>query len=148
MFERFNDTARQVIVQGQNQARELHHTSLGTEHLLLGVLLQAEPITTGLFEAHGIEFQAVVEHIKQRFGVGDDEPTGHIPFSAGAKNSLASSLQEALALGHAYIGPEHLLLGLLREHDGHAVQILVDLKTDPDGLSREIKENLGPTASA
>lgn len=148
MFERLNDTGRQVIVQSQRQAKALKQTSVGTEHLLLGVMLQPEPVTTGVFEAHGIEFQAVVDRIRQTFGVGDEEPTGHIPFSDQAKNSLKSALQEALALGHAYIGPEHLFLGLLSEGGGGAVRILVDLETDPGGLLREIKANLGPAASA
>ncbi|MGY4649287.1 Clp protease N-terminal domain-containing protein [Mycobacterium sp. URHB0021] len=148
MFERFNDTAKQVIVQSQWQAKALKQTSVGTEHLLLGVMLQPEPVTTAVFEAHGIEFQALVDRIKQTFGVGDEEPSGHLPFSDQAKNSLKSALEEALALGHARIGPEHLFLGLLSEGDGGAVRILVDLKTDPDVLSREIKAKLWPTASA
>lgn len=148
MFERFNDTARQVIVEGQRQARALNHTSTGTEHLLLGVMLQPEPVTTAVFESHGVGFQAVLERVKQTFGVGEDESTGHIPFSPRAKSSLASAYHESLTLGHTHIGPEHLLLGLLHEGDGGAVQVLVDLKISPEDLIREINEKLGPTASA
>jgi ATP-dependent Clp protease ATP-binding subunit ClpC len=148
VFERFNDTARQVIVQSQRQARALNHASIGTEHILLGVMLQPEQAIIQIFESHGVGFDAALEQIKHAFGAGDHAPDGHIPFSLGAKRSLEFAFREALELGHTYIGPEHLLLGVLREGEGGAVQVLLDLKINPEDLTREINEKWGPTASA
>jgi ATP-dependent Clp protease ATP-binding subunit ClpC len=139
MFERFTDSARRVIVNAQGEARSLNHTWLGTEHLLLGVMSQ-ECGVVGLLEARGVEVQTLREQVKQAFGVGDEhQPQGHIPFTAGAKKALELSLREALQLDHDYIGPEHLLLGTLREGDGGAVQVLTELQVNVEELAREVR---------
>jgi ATP-dependent Clp protease ATP-binding subunit ClpC len=138
MFERFTDSARRVIVNAQGEARSLNHTWIGTEHLLLGVMSQ-ECGVVGLLEDRGVELQTVREQVQRAFGVGDEQPQGHIPFTAAAKEALKRSLEESLQFDHEYIGPEHLLLGTLLEGDGGAVQVLTELQVDIEELEREIR---------
>jgi ATP-dependent Clp protease ATP-binding subunit ClpC len=134
MFERFTDNARQAIVDAQREARSLNHTWVGTEHLLLGVMHQ-ECGVVQLLEARGVELEGVRHQLEQ----GDEQPQGHIPFTAGAKKALEQSLREALQLDHDYIGPEHLILGTLRVGDGRAVQALTGLQINVEELEREIR---------
>jgi ATP-dependent Clp protease ATP-binding subunit ClpC len=138
MFERFTDSARLVIVNAQREASSLNHTWIGTEHMLLGVMGQDHGAVQ-LLEARGLEVEAVREQLKNAFGVGDERPQGHIPFSPQAKEALVSSLRASQELGHDYIGPEHLLLGILHEADGGAVRLLTEQQVDVEELAREIR---------
>lgn len=141
MFERFTDSARRVIVNAQVEARSLNHTWIGTEHMLLGVMGQDHGAVQ-LLEARGLEVDAIREQLKQAFGVGDEQPQGHIPFTAQAKKALEMSFRESQQLGHDHIGPEHLLLGVLHEGDGGAVQVLSRQGVDVEELAREIRQQL------
>jgi hypothetical protein len=127
MFERFTDRARRVVVLAQEEARVLHHNYIGTEHILLGLLREREGVAAMVLERIGISAEAVREKVASIIGEGGDVPTGHIPFTPRAKKVLELSLREALQLGHNYIGTEHILLGLVREGEGVAAQVLVNL---------------------
>jgi ATP-dependent Clp protease ATP-binding subunit ClpA len=130
MFERFTVRARRVVVLAQEEARELDHDYIGTEHLLLGLLPDVEGVAVRVLAGLGISRQAVREQVVARVGRGSSTPAGHIPFTPRAKKSLELSLREALQLGHNYIGTEHILLGLIREGEGVAAQVLTGLGAD------------------
>lgn len=121
MFETFTDQAQRVVVLAQEEARMLGHNYIGTEHILLGLIHEGEGVAAKELESRGIGLEAT----RQQIGQGEEKPSGHLPFTSGAKKVLEFSLREALQLGHNYIGTEHILLGLLRE-DGIAAQILRD----------------------
>jgi ATP-dependent Clp protease ATP-binding subunit ClpC len=127
MFERFTDRARRVVVLAQEEARMLSHNYIGTEHLLLGLLHEDQGMAAQVLDEMGISLTSVREQVLEIIGSGDSAPSGHIPFTPRAKKVLELSLREALQLGTDYIGTEHLLLGLLREGEGVAPQILVKL---------------------
>jgi ATP-dependent Clp protease ATP-binding subunit ClpC len=127
MFERFTDRARRVVVLAQDEARELEHNYIGTEHLLLGLLREGEGVAARALDELGISRTAVREQVVQLIGRGGHTPSGHIPFTPRAKKALELSLREALQLNHNHIGTEHLLLGLIREGEGVAAQVLVEL---------------------
>jgi ATP-dependent Clp protease ATP-binding subunit ClpC len=127
MFERFTERARRVVVLAQDEARELDHNYIGTEHLLLGLLREGEGVAARALDELGISRAAVREQVVKLIGRGGHTPSGHIPFTPRAKKALELSLREALQLNHNHIGTEHLLLGLLREGDGVAAQVLVEL---------------------
>ena len=118
MFERFTDRARRVVVLAQEEARLLNHDYIGTEHILLGLVHEEQGVAARALTELGISLEAVRDEVRQTIGQGDSPPTGHIPFTPRAKKVLELSLREALALGHNYIGTEHILLGLLREGQG------------------------------
>jgi ATP-dependent Clp protease ATP-binding subunit ClpC len=141
MFERFNVPARMVIVQSQKEARAPKHSEVGSGHLLLGVLQQPEESVTRILESHGAELHAVRERVKETINVTNEDPeaNAHIPFTLGAKRALAESSREAQQLGHDYIGPEHLALGLLCDGDSDAVRVLADVQVDIGKLTRDIK---------
>jgi ATP-dependent Clp protease ATP-binding subunit ClpA len=125
MFERFTNRARRAVVLAQEQARELSHNYIGTEHLLLGLAKEDDGIAGRILAAHGMTYDIVRQDIVEKVGAGKgDSPTGHIPFTPRAKKTLELSLREALALHHNYIGTEHILLGLIREGEGVAAQVL------------------------
>ncbi len=130
MFERFTDRARRVIVLAQEEARNLKHNYLGTEHILLGLIKEGEGVAAKALEALDVPFEAVYEQVVEIIGEGQEEPTGHIPFTPRAKKVLEYAMREGLQLGHSYIGTEHLLLGLCREQEGVASQVLVKLGAD------------------
>jgi ATP-dependent Clp protease ATP-binding subunit ClpA len=130
MFERFSDRARRVIVLAQEEARLLAHDYIGTEHVLLGLLHESQGIAGQALASSGIELDRVRAQVGERVGRGTAAPPGHIPFTPRAKKVLELSLREALQLGHDYIGTEHILLGLIREGQGLAAQILVALGID------------------
>jgi ATP-dependent Clp protease ATP-binding subunit ClpC len=131
MFERFTDRARRVVVLAQEEARMLKHNYIGTEHLLLGLVRESEGIAAKALTSLGIELDTVREHVQEIVGLGGQEPSsGHIPFTPRAKKVLELSLREALQLGHNYIGTEHILLGMIREGEGVAAQVLVQLGAD------------------
>jgi ATP-dependent Clp protease ATP-binding subunit ClpC len=127
LFERFTDRARRVVVLAQEEARLLNHNYIGTEHILLGLLNEGEGIAAKALESLGINLSAVREQVVEIIGQGQQAPTGHIPFTPRAKKVLELSLREALQLGHNYIGTEHILLGLIREGEGVAAQVLQKL---------------------
>jgi ATP-dependent Clp protease ATP-binding subunit ClpA len=125
MFERFTERARRVVVLAQEEARLLNHNYIGTEHLLLGLLREGEGVAAGALTSMGIELEAVRSQVEEIIGQGAAEQAGHIPFTPRAKKVLELSLREAHQLGHNYIGTEHILLGLVREAEGVAAQVLV-----------------------
>ncbi len=127
MFERFSDRARRVIVLSQEEAKRLNHHSIGTEHILLGLIRegQDEDVAVQALELLGLDLAAVRHEVEEIIGHGEQAPAGHMPFTPRAKKVLELSLREALQLGDDHIGAEHILLGLLREGDGVAAQVLV-----------------------
>jgi ATP-dependent Clp protease ATP-binding subunit ClpA len=127
VFERFTDRARRVVVLAQDEARMLNHNYIGTEHILLGLIHEADGVAARALEELGVRLEAVRREVEDIIGQGESAPTGHIPFTPRAKKVLELSLREALQLGHNYIGTEHILLGLIREGEGVAAQVLQKL---------------------
>ncbi|MGL4742896.1 MAG: Clp protease N-terminal domain-containing protein, partial [Dermatophilaceae bacterium] len=138
MFERFTDRARRVVVLAQEEARGLNHNYIGTEHILLGLIHEGEGVASKALESLGISLEAVREQVQEIIGQGQQAPTGHIPFTPRAKKVLELSLREALQLGHNYIGTEHILLGLIREGEGVAAQVLVKLGADLSRVRQQV----------
>ena len=130
MFERFTDRARRVVVLAQEEARMLNHNYIGTEHLLLGLIHEGDGVAAKALESLGVSLEAVRAQVEEIIGQGQEAPSGHIPFTPRAKTVLELSLRESRQLGHDYIGTEHILLGLLREGEGVAAQVLVRLGAD------------------
>lgn len=130
MFERFTDRARRVVVLAQEEARMLNHNFIGTEHILLGLIHEGEGVAAKALESMDIALESVREQVEQIIGRDSQPPSGHIPFTPRAKKVLEYSLREALQLGHNYIGTEHILLGLIREGEGVAAQVLTNLGAD------------------
>ena len=130
MFERFTDRARRVVVLAQEEARLLNHNYIGTEHILLGLIHEHEGLAAKALESLGISLESVRGQVEEIIGPGGIAPSGYIPFTPRAKKVLELSLREALQLGHNYIGTEHILLGLIREGEGVAAQVLVELGAD------------------
>ncbi|TCO32410.1 UvrB/UvrC motif-containing protein [Kribbella steppae] len=142
MFERFTDRARAVVVLAQEEAREYRHDHIGTEHVLLGLVREGEGVGAKTLESLGVSLDAVRSQIEEVVGVGDDGPGAHIPFTPRAKRVLEFALREALQLDHNYIGTEHILLGLLRENEGVAAQVLVKLGADLNTARAKVIELL------
>jgi ATP-dependent Clp protease ATP-binding subunit ClpA len=138
MFERFTDRSRRVVVLAQEEARILNHNYIGTEHLLLGLIHEGEGVAARALESLGISLEAVRQQVEEVIGRGEEPPPGHIPFTARAKKVLELSLREAMQLGHNYIGTEHILLGLLREGEGVAAQVLVKLGADLNRVRQQV----------
>ena len=132
MFERFTEKARRVVVYAQEEARMLNQNYIGTEHLLLGLIREQDGIAAKALESLNISLEDVHGQVEDLIGRGTFVPTGHIPFTPRAKKVLELSLREALQLGHNYIGTEHILLGLIREGEGVAAQVLLNLGADLD----------------
>jgi len=130
MFERFTDQARRVVVLSQEEARLLNHNYIGTEHILLGLVHEGEGVAAKALTSVGIRLPAVRADVEEIIGRGGSSPSGRIPFTPRSKKVLELSLREALQLGHNYIGTEHILLGLIREGEGVAAQVLVHLGAD------------------
>ena len=130
MFERFTDRARRVVVLAQEEARMLNHSYIGTEHILLGLIHEGDGVAAKALQSLDVSLGAVREQVREIIGQGQQAPSGHIPFTPRAKKVLELSLREALQLGHNYIGTEHILLGLIREGEGVAAQVLVQLGAD------------------
>jgi ATP-dependent Clp protease ATP-binding subunit ClpC len=138
MFERFTDRARRVVVLAQEEARMLNHNYIGTEHILLGLIHEGEGVAAKALESLGISLEAVRQQVEEIIGQGQSAPTGHIPFTPRAKKVLELSLREALQLGHNYIGTEHILLGLIREGEGVAAQVLQKLGADLNRVRQQV----------
>jgi ATP-dependent Clp protease ATP-binding subunit ClpA len=149
VFERFTDRAQQVVVLAQEEARMLNHNYLGTEHLLLGLVHEGEGVAARALESLGISLQAVRQQVEEIIGQGQQAPAGHVPFTPRAKKVVELAQREANDLGHNYIGTEHLLLGLVREGEGVAAQVLVKLGADLAGVRQQVVHLLhGPAGSA
>ncbi|MFM7061378.1 MAG: ATP-dependent Clp protease ATP-binding subunit [Actinomycetes bacterium] len=138
MFERFTDRARRVVVLAQEEARLLNHNYIGTEHILLGLIHEGEGVAAKALASLGISLETVRAQVEEIIGHGGTAPSGHIPFTPRAKKVLELSLREALQLGHNYIGTEHILLGLIREGEGVAAQVLVKLGADLSRVRQQV----------
>jgi ATP-dependent Clp protease ATP-binding subunit ClpC len=138
VFEKFTDKARRVVVLAQEEAKLLNHNYIGTEHILLGLIHEGEGVAAKALEALGINLEQVREQVQEIIGQGQQAPSGHIPFTPRAKKVLELSLREALQLGHSYIGTEHLLLGLIREGEGVAAQVLTKLGADTNKVRQQV----------
>jgi predicted ArsR family transcriptional regulator len=147
MFERFTDRARRVVVLAQEEARRLDHDYIGTEHILLGLISEGEGVAARALKSLGISLDAVRQQVEEIIGRGQQEPPGHIPFTPRAKKVLELSLRESQQFGHNYIGTEHILLGLIREGNGVAAQVLVKLGADLKRVRQQVIQLLhGHTA--
>ncbi|MEV0649328.1 ATP-dependent Clp protease ATP-binding subunit [Phytomonospora sp. NPDC050363] len=142
MFERFTDRARRVVVLAQEEARMLNHNYIGTEHILLGLIHEGEGVAAKALESLGISLEGVRQQVEEIIGQGQQAPSGHIPFTPRAKKVLELSLREALQLGHNYIGTEHILLGLIREGEGVAAQVLIKLGADLNRVRQQVLQLL------
>ena len=142
MFERFTDRARRVVVLAQEQARLLNHDFIGTEHILLGLVDEGEGVAAQALEGLGIRLEAVRTQVEETVGRGESTPSGHIAFTPRSKKVLELSLREALQLAHNYIGTEHLLLGLIREQDGVAATVLVEMGADLSTVRQRVLQIL------
>jgi ATP-dependent Clp protease ATP-binding subunit ClpA len=138
VFERFTDRARRVIPLAQEEAQRLNHNYIGTEHLLLGLLREGDGVAAKALASLGISLEAVRAQVEELIGQGQTAPTGHIPFTPRAKKVLDLSQREALQLGHNYVGTEHILLGLIREGDGVAEQVLARFGADHARLREQV----------
>src|SRR3974390_2483655 len=138
MFERFTDRARRVAVLAQEEGRMLNHDYVGTEHILLGRMGEGEGVAAKALESLGISGEAVRRQVVEIIGRGQQAPSGHVPLTPRTKKVLELSLREALQLGHNYVGTEHILLGLIREGEGVAVQVLVKLGADPSRIREQV----------
>jgi ATP-dependent Clp protease ATP-binding subunit ClpA len=153
MFERFTDRARRVVVLSQEEARRLGHNYIGTEHILLGLVHEGDGVGARSLEALGVDLAKVRRKVEEIIGESgsDAQPSAHIPFTPRAKKVLELSLREALQLGHNYIGTEHVLLGLVREGEGVAAQVLVALGADLSTVRSKVYQMLAggaPSAAA
>jgi ATP-dependent Clp protease ATP-binding subunit ClpA len=142
MFQRFTDRARRVVVLAQEEARNLNHDYVGTEHVLLGLIHEGEGVAAKALEAVGISLPGLRQKVEETVGQGQGSPSAHIPFTPRTKKVLELSLREAHMLGHDYIGTEHILLGLIREGDGVAAQVLVSLGADLNRVRQQVMELL------
>ena len=138
MFERFTDRARRVLVLAQEEARLLNHNFIGTEHILLGLIHEGEGVAAKALESLGVSLEAVREKVEETIGPAGAATTGSPPFTPRAKKVLELSLREALQLGHNYIGTEHMLLGLVREGEGVAAQVLINLGADLSRVRQQV----------
>jgi ATP-dependent Clp protease ATP-binding subunit ClpC len=138
MFERFTANARRVIVQAQDEARRLQHNYIGTEHVLLGLLGVPDGLGGRALAGLGLSLEGTREEVTAIIGTGSTEPSGRIPFTPRAKKVLELARREAFQLGHHYIGTEHLLLGMIREGEGVAAQVLAGLGADLNGVRQQV----------
>jgi ATP-dependent Clp protease ATP-binding subunit ClpC len=147
VFERFTEQARQVVVLAQDEARALKHSYIGTEHILLGLLREEEGLAARALTSMGVTLEEARGHVARIVGLGDEGAVGQIPFTPRAKKVLELSSKEARALGHDYIGTEHILVGIGRENEGVASQILLDFGADGEELRDEIMRMLSGSAA-
>ncbi|WP_051751413.1 Clp protease N-terminal domain-containing protein [Streptosporangium amethystogenes] len=143
MFERFTDRARRVVVLAQEEARRLGHDHIGTEHILLGLVLEQDGVAGRALRALDIDGERIRNDVEEIIGRGDETPGSHIPFTPHAKKVLELSLREALGLHHTYIGTEHILLGLIRESEGVAARVLAGRGASLDAVRAQVITLLG-----
>jgi ATP-dependent Clp protease ATP-binding subunit ClpA len=152
VFERFTDRARRVVVLAQEEARELNHNYIGTEHLLLGIVRDGEGVGAMALQALDVSLGDVRRQVIEIVGVGSQTPSGHVPFTPRGKKVLELALREALQMGHDYIGTEHIVLGLVREEEGVAAQVLVrqglTLEAVREQVLRQLSEISGEQVEA
>jgi ATP-dependent Clp protease ATP-binding subunit ClpC len=146
VFERFTERARRVVILAQEEARMLNHNSIGTEHILLGLVREGEGVAAKALETLGISLEAVRQQVEERIGQGQPAPTAHIPFTPRSKKVLELSMREALQLGHDDIGTEHILLGLVREGEGVGAQVLLGSGVTLERVRGEVATLLGSLA--
>jgi ATP-dependent Clp protease ATP-binding subunit ClpC len=144
VFERFTERARQVVVLAQEEARSFKHGRIGTEHLLLGLLRVRDGLAARALESLNLRYEDVRAQIARIAGEGDEVQSGEIPFTPRAKKVLELALREALALGHNYLGTEHILLGIAREGEGVAARVLGEFGCDAEAIRGEVLRRLGP----
>ena len=142
MFERFTDRARRVVVLAQEEARMLNHNYIGTEHILLGLIHEGEGVAAKALESLGISLEAVRQKVEEIIGHGQQSPSGTFRSPRGPRRSWSSRLREALQINHSYIGTEHILLGLIREGEGVAAQVLVKLGADLNRVRNQVLQLL------
>jgi hypothetical protein len=147
VFERFTDKARRVVVLAQEEARILNHNYIGTEHILLGLLREGEGVGARALESLGVSLEAVRRQVEEIIGQGQSAPSGHIPFTPRAKKVLELGLRESKQLGHNYIGSEHILLGVIREGEGVAAQVLQKLGADLKTVREQVIQLLSASSS-
>src|SRR5690242_19782883 len=140
VFERFTERARQVVVLAQEEARGLRHNYIGTEHLLLGLLREEQGVAARVLASLGVTLDGTRARVEEIVGAGDEATAGQVPFSPRAKKVLELALREALAIGHNYIGTEHILLGLIRENEGAAAAVLLHFDVDAERVRSEVIE--------
>jgi ATP-dependent Clp protease ATP-binding subunit ClpC len=138
VLERFTDRARRAVVLAHEEARMLNHNYIGTEHILLGLIRECDGVVGRALESLGISLEAVRQQVEEIIGQGQPTPSGHIPFTPQAKKVLELSLREALQLGHRCIGTEHILLGLIREGEGVAAQVLARPGADLNRVRQQV----------
>jgi dihydroneopterin aldolase len=143
MLERFTEKARKSVVLAQEEAARLGHDYIGIEHLLLGLLRDEEGDAARVLNSLGVTLDGAREQVESIVGYGDGETGGQVPFTPRSKRALESALREALRIGHNYVDPEHILLGLMRESEGVAARVLSNLDTGPDKVRREVAEITG-----
>jgi ATP-dependent Clp protease ATP-binding subunit ClpC len=148
VFERFTERARQVVVLAQDEARALKHNYIGTEHILLGLLREEEGIAARVLESLDVTVEELRAQVARIVGEGDEVTSGQIPFTPRAKRVLELALREALSLGHNHIGPEHILLGVVRENEGVAARILLDFDANAEKVRDAVVRQLGETPRA
>lgn len=134
MFERFTEQARQAVVTASEEARQLKHSYIGSEHLLLGILAEGESLGWFVLNQLGVHVEWAREWVGRIVGLGDEVPVGQIPFTPRSKQAMELALREALSLGHSYIGTEHLLLGLSRQNDSVAARMLDERGVTGDAI--------------
>jgi ATP-dependent Clp protease ATP-binding subunit ClpA len=143
VFERFTERARQVVVLAQDEARGLRHNYIGTEHILLGLLREEEGLASRVLESLDVTLEEARAQVQRIVGQGDEAAFGQVPFTPRAKKVLELSLREAQRLQHNYIGTEHILLGVVRENEGVAARILLDLGIDAEDIRIAVTRMLG-----
>jgi ATP-dependent Clp protease ATP-binding subunit ClpC len=148
VFDKFTDRARRVVVLAQEEARMLNHSHIGTEHLLLGVIREGQGVGAMALEREGISLDTIRREVEGIIGHGEQSAGEQIPFTTRAKKVLELSLRESLQLGHDYIGTEHLLLGLIREGDGVAAQVLDRLGASEDDIRNQVIRLLADEGTA
>ena len=147
MFERFTERARQSVVFAQDEARALKHNYIGTEHLLLGLLREEQGLAAHVLAELEVGLDRTRAEVAQIIGEGDVVTQGQIPFTPRAKKILELSLREALALGHNYIGTEHVLIAIARANEGVAMDVLVGFGVEAETLRDAVVRGLGGPAA-
>ena len=138
MFERFTDRARRVLAYAQEEARDLDHAFIGTEHILLGLIREGDGVAAKALDALGVSYDVVRAKVTAMTELATNTSSNSPAFTSRAKKVLEMSLREALELHHSYIGTEHILLGLVRQSDGSAVRILDDLGVEMSDIRTQV----------
>ncbi|HEY1642015.1 MAG TPA: Clp protease N-terminal domain-containing protein [Streptosporangiaceae bacterium] len=148
MFESFTDPARHVVLRPQEEARALRHSRIGTEHLLLGLLDDKRGAPARVLKSWRISLKSARQQVERLAGRGEQAPAGHIPLSPLAMLALQLAASESADLGHDFIGPEHLLLGVAGSSEGLAAQVLTALGADPERVRQRVLELTPPAMPA